>query len=625
MQALKESIESSENAPAVCLVRAGEVHRVRDEPPAAAVQPYTIDLRRAFIACLLLCALIAAAVGIGTTIELSPRMWSGLAASMILAAGLLALLPQLPLRTMARRGLDFGALFAALSAALWCGHWVASTPLPVWAAALALCAPTLLLGLLWPRQWSLIATATALVAIGALPGMASAGEPPVAYVAALAALICVGAGALYGSRIAVPPAASAAQPVQPEPRQNRPAAVVLELARVFARHERGAIGQVVVNETARALGACGAILLLWDDNAETYRVDAITGSGPVDLDEVRQVELNPDWIPRGHQREGCPVIALEPSAVREPVLQSLMRRWHARSLHVVPCRRGSTAVGILMVARSKARSAFSETGTEILAALTPHATAALAHAILIADLQSANALKEEFMATMSHELRTPLNVIIGYTDMQLEGAFGDLDEEHSSTLQTVREQAVQLLELIQATLDMSRLERGLVSLDPADVEVGKMLGDLQKRIPPAWRKATVGLEWKIEENLPVLRTDAHKLQILLRNLIHNAMKFTESGLVLVSAARHPSKPFITFLVQDSGVGIKAEHLSQIFDMFRQAPDGESHSGGVGLGLYIVKRLAAALGAEIEVSSAPGRGATFRIHLPLAEAAVATAD
>jgi signal transduction histidine kinase len=278
-------------------------------------------------------------------------------------------------------------------------------------------------------------------------------------------------------------------------------------------------------------------------------------------------------------------------------------------------------VGVLLIARSKARSAFNDADDEILSGMAPHAAAALAHGTLIADLQSANALKEEFMATMSHELRTPLNVIIGYTDMQLEGAFGDLDDEHGSTLQTVREQAVQLLELIQATLDMSRLERGLVSLDPTEVDVRDMLQDLQKKIPPAWRKPTVNLEWKIDDGLPRLVTDASKLQILLRNLIHNGMKFTNNGLVLVAAARHPTKPYVTFLVQDSGMGIKAEHLSQIFDMFRQAPDGESHAGGVGLGLYIVKRLAAALGAEIEVSSAPGRGASFRIHLPLPEAAL----
>jgi len=592
---------------------------VRQEapPPPAAAPERKLDLRRVVIACFLLCAVIAGAVGLGTAFELSPRMWSAMAMGLMAAAGLLALLPQIDLKEFGKRALQFSILFGTLLGSLLCGVWVAGNPASPWIAVPMLCAPTIGVALAWPGQWALIATATALVAIGALPGAAASVQPPVSYPLAAAVLGCFALGSVYGRRSRPAAVESPAPDVQePSPRQDRPSVVALELARLFALHERGAVGQVVVNEIARALGACGAILLLWDETAEAYRIDAITGSGPVDLDEIRQVELHPDWIPRARRIDANSVVALDPASLREPVLQSLMRRWHAKSLQVVPFCRGSNAVGVLMLVRSKARAAFSETESEILAALAPHASAALAHAALIADLESANALKEEFMATMSHELRTPLNVIIGYTDMQLEGAFGDLDEEHSSTLNTVREQAVQLLELIQATLDMSRLERGLVSLDPTEVEIDQVLGDLQKKIPPAWRKPGVQLEWKIDSGLPGLCTDAHKLQILLRNLIHNAMKFTESGLVLVSAKRHPSKDCITFLVQDSGVGIKAEHLSQIFEMFRQAPDGESHSGGVGLGLYIVKRLAAALGAEIEVSSAPGRGATFRIHLPL---------
>ena len=602
---------------AQAVVRGGEVRRIRAEREPEPPLPYQLDARSTLIACFLLCAVIAGAIGIGSWIEFSPRMWSALAVGMSAAAGLLALSPRLDLRALLTRLLRLTLLMAVLGLALGAGFWVAVAPLSTELATAALCAPSLLAAAIWPRHWAVIATSLLLVAAGAAPVLAVAGQIPASYLAAAVILTSSLTGAIYGAR-GTRAAAPRAVPAAESAASRRPASAILELARSFASHEQGAIAQVIVNETARTLGASGAILLLWDDSVEAYRVGALTGAASADLSEIRQVELNPDWI--GRLRKGDrPVTPLSPTAIREPVLLSLIRRWQARSLYAVPFYRGANVVGVLLIARAKARSAFNESDDEILAGMAPHAAAALAHGTLIADLQSANALKEEFMATMSHELRTPLNVIIGYTDMQIEGAFGDLDEEHASTLQTVREQAIQLLELIQATLDMSRLERGLVSLDPTEIDVRNMLQDLQKKIPPAWRKPSVNLEWKIDEGLPRLVTDASKLQILLRNLIHNGMKFTNNGLVLVAATRHPTKPFVTFLVQDSGVGIKAEHLSQIFDMFRQAPDGESHAGGVGLGLYIVKRLAAALGAEIEVSSAPGRGASFRIHVPLPEA------
>lgn len=620
-----QEIAKRDGDTAQAVIRGGEVHRIRPErlqtPPSA---PRALDMRTVLIACFLLCACLTGAIGIGSWIELSPRMWSAVAFVLSAAAGLLALFPRLDLRAVAQRIIGLTALGVVFATALATGYWVSSAPLTAEGVTLALCAPPLLAAGIWRRHWAVIASTAIMVAVGAAPHVVDAAQIPQTHIAAAVILAAMSSGALYGQRTnsarvahlasaAVADAALAAR---------RPAAAILELARSFASHEQGDISQVIVSETARTLGACGAILLRRDEAAEAYRIDAVTGAAPVDLSEIRQVELTPEWLgrlPRGDKL----VTPLSLSAVREPVLLSLIRRWNARSLYTVPFYRGSSILGVLLIARSKTRSAFSDADDEILSGMAPHAAAALAHGTLIADLQSANALKEEFMATMSHELRTPLNVIIGYTDMQIEGAFGDLDEEHNATLQTVREQAVQLLELIQATLDMSRLERGLVTLDPTDVDVRQMLLDLQKKIPPSWRKPTVNLEWKIDEDLPRLITDASKLQILLRNLIHNGMKFTNNGLVLVSATRHPSKPCVTFLVQDSGVGIKAEHLSQIFDMFRQAPDGESHAGGVGLGLYIVKRLAAALGAEIEVSSAPGRGASFRIHVPLSGIPVAT--
>lgn len=375
------------------------------------------------------------------------------------------------------------------------------------------------------------------------------------------------------------------------------------------------IADHIARRSSAQVGAIGAVLLLWDETVETFRIGAIHGLHLPSTTDLRQVEVRPEAIPTLRQVALGDVVHLDPSALNEPVLRSILRRWNAFELLGIRLQRGEQLLGLLFAARAKGQGRFSERDSKILTGIAGHAASALDHAGLIADLQSANQLKEEFMATMSHELRTPLNVIIGYTDLQIEGAFGDLPQDHLDTLSTVREQALQLLELIQATLDMSRLERGLVTVDLCDISVSQFMDQLRGQVPRSWRKPTVELHWRIEPGLRPIRTDPTKLQILLRNLIHNALKFTHHGMVNVSVAAQPGMDRLTFVVQDSGVGIKSENLSEIFEMFRQAPNGDATPGGVGLGLYIVKRLAAVLGAEIEVSSAPGRGATFRIHLP----------
>ncbi len=393
---------------------------------------------------------------------------------------------------------------------------------------------------------------------------------------------------------------------------------ILEVAsRVTAALDPAAIAEQITRGTSAQLRAAGAVLLLWDEAVETFRIGAINGRHAPGGTELRQVEVRPDTLPTLRPTPAGQIVQLHPSAVREPMLRSLLQRWKASTLLGVRLQRGEHLLGLLFAARSERQGEFIPRDSAVLSGIAVHAAAALDHADLIANLQSANQLKEEFMATMSHELRTPLNVIIGYTDLQLEGAFGDLAEDHQETLATVRDQALQLLELIQATLDMSRLERGLMTVDLRDVSVPQFFDHLRAQIPAAWQKPSVELNWQKDPNLPIIRTDPAKLQILLRNLIHNALKFTHHGIVTVSALARPDMQQVTFLVQDSGVGIKAEHLSEIFEAFRQAPSGEGTPGGVGLGLYIVKRLASVLGAEIDVTSAPGRGATFRLHVPLA--------
>jgi signal transduction histidine kinase len=395
------------------------------------------------------------------------------------------------------------------------------------------------------------------------------------------------------------------------------AAVLASAKGLAAALDPAAIADQIVRSTSQHLHAAGTLLLLWDDAVETFRIGAAHGRDLPGSTDLRQVEIRPDSIPTLRPAANGEVVEVDPSAVREAMLSSLLRRWKSTALLGVRLQRGDQLLGLLFAARSESQGRFLPRDVNVLTGIAVHAATALDHADLIADLQSANQLKEEFMATMSHELRTPLNVIIGYTDLQMEGAFGDLPEDHLDTLRTVREQALQLLELIQATLDMSRLERGLVTVDLRDVSIPQFIEQLRVQVPPAWRKPTVQLNWRVDPALPPIRTDPSKLQIVLRNLIHNALKFTHHGMVSVSVTAQPARQQMTFVVQDSGVGIKSENLSEIFEMFRQAHGGDAAPGGVGLGLYIVKRLAAVLGAEIEVSSAPGRGATFRIHLPLA--------
>jgi signal transduction histidine kinase len=358
--------------------------------------------------------------------------------------------------------------------------------------------------------------------------------------------------------------------------------------------------------------SAAAIVLLWDAEHEVFRVAAVAG-GTTGAD-VQQLEVTL----RGSalQRvlsEGLADVGR--ADVRDPVLDALMRRWKAGALLAARLQRGERLLGVVLAARRSTAPAPAR-DQRILGGIALQAAAALEIANLVNDLRSASALREEFTATMSHELRTPLNVIIGYTEMQREGMFGDLPEEHLDVLARVHEQSVQLLDLIQATLDVGRLERGLMTVDLRETSIHDLMKQLSQAIPPSWRKPHVQLLWRVDPAVPMIRSDAGKLQVAVRNLVHNALKFTDEGQVTVTATTDPSGQRVHIVVQDSGRGIAAKDLSVIFDMFRQSSERDASKGGVGLGLYIVKRLVSLLGGDIDVRSAPGRGSTFRIHLPV---------
>ena len=240
------------------------------------------------------------------------------------------------------------------------------------------------------------------------------------------------------------------------------------------------------------------------------------------------------------------------------------------------------------------------------------AAAAARHA---AEAQRASAAKSEFLATVSHELRTPLNIIVGYTDLLMEGDFPEPAQQRDA-LGRIHRQSLQLLELIQSMLDVNRIEAAGVALVMSEFTVGSVLEGIRRELPPSWLRAGVELRFEPADAAITMRTDRSKLEAVLRNLIHNACKYTEQGVVTVSALVDRERGWVEFAVADTGQGIAASDLSEIFEMFRQGTNGPPRDGGVGLGLYIVRQLTRALGGLVTVASETGRGSRFTVAVPL---------
>jgi signal transduction histidine kinase len=232
------------------------------------------------------------------------------------------------------------------------------------------------------------------------------------------------------------------------------------------------------------------------------------------------------------------------------------------------------------------------------------------NARLPSELRLAAELKSEFVGAVSHELRSPLNVIIGYAEMLRDGELGVVSAEQASAIDRTHRQAVALLEMITALLDLNRLEAGRLPTSRAPVDVPGLLAELVDELPAAWRRPAVALRVEAGADLGMLVTDRGKLETILRNLVHNALKFTHAGEVVVAAV--PSADGIAFSVRDTGVGIPEDALPYVFEMFRQVPG--TGGGGVGLGLHIVRRFVDALGGTVEVTSALGVGTTFVVTL-----------
>jgi len=286
-----------------------------------------------------------------------------------------------------------------------------------------------------------------------------------------------------------------------------------------------------------------------------------------------------------------------------------------QSFAVLPLRAGTQLTAILGVGYNSARAGTGASDERIARGMAQIASLALETARLFDQLQSANQLKSEFVATMSHELRTPLNVILGYVDLLHDQEFGGLNDDQIDTLDRVKVNALQLLTLINTTLDLSRLDSGRVPITITSMRSDEFLEAVASLTRDIHRQPGVSVDWQFGDEPQWLRTDFDKLTVIVQNLVGNAMKFTLQGSIVIRL--HRTDDEIELTVADTGPGIPLNLHDAVFEPFQQGDGLASRVEGVGLGLYIVRRLVETLGGSVTLKSEVGVGSTFRVRIPQA--------
>jgi signal transduction histidine kinase/anti-sigma regulatory factor (Ser/Thr protein kinase) len=231
-------------------------------------------------------------------------------------------------------------------------------------------------------------------------------------------------------------------------------------------------------------------------------------------------------------------------------------------------------------------------------------------------LRTADTMKSRFLSYMSHEFRTPLNGIIGLTRLMLDRPSVRDDAEAVKQVGFVKHAAEELTELVNDLLDLAKAEAGKLVVHPGEFEAAELLGTVRGMFRPLQPGEAVALIFEPVNGVPLLNTDETKLAQILRNLVSNALKFTERGEVRVRAAYHSGSDEVVFAVADTGVGIPEQFHQFIFDEFSQIEHPlQKKNKGTGLGLPLCRRLAELLGGRVKLSSRPGFGSTFEVTIP----------
>jgi signal transduction histidine kinase len=263
-----------------------------------------------------------------------------------------------------------------------------------------------------------------------------------------------------------------------------------------------------------------------------------------------------------------------------------------------------------------------DSGAELEAEMRGHLATAAELRRATAEAGRAGAAKAEFVASMSHELRTPLNAVIGYSQMLLEDAVDEHDEQATADLEKIHRAGKHLLRLVNEVLDLSKIEAGKMELMREEVPAAEFLASVVEEQRAEAEAKGIGLRFQPSGELGLAKWDTDRVRQALCGMLDNAVKFTDQGHVILSAERTPGKsPTLVIRITDTGVGIAPEMLPHLFEKFTVGHDTTaSKYGDTGLGLALSLALCKLMGGDIAVQSTVGQGSCFTVTLPAAPAA-----
>jgi signal transduction histidine kinase len=292
-----------------------------------------------------------------------------------------------------------------------------------------------------------------------------------------------------------------------------------------------------------------------------------------------------------------------------------------RSLLAVPMLKDGYAVGAIVIAQTQT-GRFPEQQIELLRTFADQAVIAIENVRLFEEIQEksrqlaeASQHKSQFLANMSHELRTPLNAILGYTELITDGVYGAPPEKMQAVLKRVESNGKHLLGLINAVLDLSKIEAGQLTLDLADYSLQDVAQTVYGAVEALAADKKIAFKAEVAPNMPRGRGDERRLTQVLLNLVGNAIKFTDAGEVVIKASANNGS--FNLSVRDTGPGISETDQAKLFQEFQQADNSITRKkGGTGLGLAISKRIIEMHGGKIWVESLVGKGSTFFVTVPV---------